>query len=456
LYFELLKKLAIMDRCHCGPEMESAYKQLVDHFPGARLLSYGDRNEVNNWLRPPYWYCKHAELSDEEGNIITSRDHHNLAVFSFSPSVDKTISLAELQDHLFSDPDRPDAICFHFRNQYRHWATEWGFAIPHMVRAGLSDSVRYHVHIDSGFDFSREMIQSDYHHQGQSDDTYLFVGHFDHPSQVNDGLAGCVAAYEIIRRLQGRKTRFSYRALASVEIVGSVYYLDKLGDQVRNLRESLFLGFSGIDSPLVYQQSFWGKSLIDRIAQFLLSFYNSDELQVYGHRELIGNDENVFDSVGYEIPSGTLMRWPFPQYHTDFDSMEITSRENLEEVIDFVLHVVDVIENNYYLNANYAGLPSLANPDVDLYLSLGMVSGVDDSSSWDMDQYQSNLPVHEFEHLNSSWNLNRFMQNIVRLADGKHTILDIAELSRIPFGFALKYASLMKERGLISFSEVPV
>ena len=28
-YFDLLKKLAPLDRCHCGPEMEEAYQILV-------------------------------------------------------------------------------------------------------------------------------------------------------------------------------------------------------------------------------------------------------------------------------------------------------------------------------------------------------------------------------------------------------------------------------------------
>lgn len=393
-------------------------------------------------------------MVDEEGRVIASRERYNLAVFSYSPAIDTTLSLDELQQHLFSDPSRPDAICFHFRNQYRHWDAEWGFSIPHSVRQELSNSVRYHVRIDSEFDYGRDMIQSDYHHQGQSDDTYLFVGHFDHPSQVNDGLAGCVAAYEIIRRLQGRETRFSYRAFASVEIVGSVYYLDALAATAADIRESLFLGFSGIDSPFVYQQSYRRNSLIDRIASFLLSFYGEGQALVYGHRQLIGNDENVFDSVGYEVPSGTLMRWPFPQYHTDSDSMDITRRENLEEVIDFGLRVVEAIENNYYLSANYVGLPSLANPDVDLYLSLDMVSGVDASASRDMEQYQCDLPAHELDYLkNNTQILNQFMQNMVRLSDGRHTILDLAEISRIPFGFALKYASLMKDRGLVSFNE---
>ena len=214
--------------------------------------------------------------------------------------------------------------------------------------------------------------------------------------------------------LAGRETRFSYRAFASVEIVGSVYYLDALGEEAAHIRESLFLGFSGIDSPFVYQQSYRRSSLYDRIVSFLLSFHGEGQAPVYGHRQLIGNDENVFDSVGYEIPSATLMRWPFPQYHTDSDSMDITRRENLEEVIDFGLRVVEVIENNYYLSANYVGLPCLANPEVELYLSLDMVSGVDASASRDMGQYQCDLPAHELEYLkNNTQILNQFMQNMV-------------------------------------------
>ena len=420
MYYQLLQKLAPLDRCHCGPEMEAAYQQLLEYYQEARLLCFETKSEINRWHRPPFWSCKHAELVDETGKVIASKDLNNLSVFSYSPSIEKILSLEELQPHLLSDPNRPEAICFHFRNQYRHWKPEWGFSIPHEIRRNLSDSLSYHVQIDSEFDNEREMIQSDYHHQGKLDDTYLFIGHFDHPSQVNDGLAGCIAAYEIIQRLKGRKTRFSYRAFASVEIVGSVYYLEALGEQVKQIRESLFLGFSGIKSNFVYQQSFRSNSFIDRIVKHLLYFYDPEELSIYGHRELVGNDENVFDSVGYEIPTGTLMRWPFPEYHTNFDTMEITSQESMEETIDFGLRLIEVIENNYYLSANYIGLPSLANPDVDLYLSPDMVSGIDSSIGHDMGQYECNLPEHELEYLkNNTQSLNQFMQNMVRLSDGR-------------------------------------
>ena len=112
MYFQLLRSLADLDRCHCGPEMELAYQILVEHYPEARLLRY-NKNEVNKWRRPPYWHCRSAELVDEAGRVIVSRESHNLAVFSYSPAIDTTISLDE-QQHLFSDPGRPDHDLFPF------------------------------------------------------------------------------------------------------------------------------------------------------------------------------------------------------------------------------------------------------------------------------------------------------------------------------------------------------
>lgn len=42
MYFELLKELAPLDRCHCGPEMEIAYQKLVAHL----LVLEPDMHEV--------------------------------------------------------------------------------------------------------------------------------------------------------------------------------------------------------------------------------------------------------------------------------------------------------------------------------------------------------------------------------------------------------------------------
>lgn len=264
---------------------------------------------------------------------------------------------------------------------------------------------------------AEDVIQSDYRHQGSGKDEYMFIGHFDHPSQVNDGLAGCVAAYEVIARLKNRATKNSYRAFASVEIAGSAAYVAKEHPDLNGTKEALSLGFAGGDSPLVYQQSFHRQSRIDRIARFLLQFDATPASRVFGHRELIGNDENIFDSIGYEIPTGTLMRWPFTQYHTDADNMAITSAEAIEGLIGFVMRIIDVLENDCCLQANYAGMPSLANPDIDLYLSIDNVSGLSTGAASQAAGLTDTLSDAEKNHLQKNPDvLNRLMQNMLRMA----------------------------------------
>lgn len=451
---KLLADLAGLDRCHNGPEMEWAYQRLVDHYPGARLLRYETTAPVNHWCLPPRWICTQAELRSETGELIASKARNNLEVFSYSPSIDEWVSYDELKQHMLSDPERPDAVLFHFRNQYRHWEPIWGFSVPHSKISSLRTDTRYHAVIKSEFSKNDCLIQSDYVHSGTSPEQFLLIGHFDHPAQVNDGLAGCVAAYEVIRRLKGRTTRYSYRAFASVEIVGSAVYLARDLESAAATKGALFLGFSGIEAPLIYQQSFCRESEIDRIVKFLLNFTEASTKKIFEHRELIGNDENVFDSVGYNIPTGTLMRWPFPQYHTDGDNMSITAEASLEEVVDFSLRIIDVLENDRCLVPNYSGMPSLANPDIDLYLSIDNVSGVSCGAENQAADFTQTLTDSEKEHLIKHPDLlNRLMQNMLRMADGRHTILDIAEKSSVPFGFARNYATRLEEKGLIRLFE---
>jgi len=450
MYYNLLEKLAVLDRCHSGPEMLEAYELLTGHYPGSRLLKHNADQQANHWTVPPFRTCRKAELRNGEGKSLASRDQHKLQVYSYSPPVNKTVSWEELDRHLLSDPDRPESILFHFRNQYNHTHPEWGFCIPHTLRRQLDKNTQYHVHIDSQLEYGPPMLQSDYHHQGESDKTFLFLGHFDHPTQVNDGLAGCIAAYEIIKRLGNQKTRFSYRAFASVEIVGSAFYLKEPVARPGDIHEALFLALSGIGSPLAYQQTFFGQAYMDQIAAFLLSMRTEASSNVYPHRGLIGNDENHFDSAGYEIPCGTLVRWPFPQYHTDSDNMGITSRESMEEVIGFGLQVVDVIENNATLQMANPGLPCLSHPDIDLYLSPSVISGINFNDPGDSGRFPCKLPAHEVEYLeNHTGQLNPFMQNILRMANGEHTLLDIAVKSQMPFGFVLAYAKQLESKGLV-------
>ncbi len=450
-YFKILEELAPLDRCHCGPEMEQAYYILKEYYTGSRILKYPCGEQIHHWVLPPYWKCEKAILRDNNGNILADKSRNNLEVYSYSPSFSGSVSLQELNKHIISDPDRPDSTIFHFRNQYRYWAAEWGFSIPHNVRKSLKDDI-YHIEIDSVFDMSKNMIQADYFHAGKSEDEFMFMGHFDHPSMVNDGLAGCIAAFEIIRRLKGKETKYSYRSFASVEIIGSVAYLAKESKIAKNLKEALFLGFVGIKSQIVYQQSFNQNSKIDTAVKHLFKFYYLDDnkMNLYDHRVLTGNDENIFDSVGYEIPTGTLLRYPFPEYHTQNDNITLTNKNKIEEIISFTFKIINILENDCYLIANYKGVPCLSNKEINLYLGPEKMSGLISGNQLSQINLDAKLYRDELDYLNNnSQLLYPFMNNIIRLSDGKHSLLEICDRSNIPFFFGLAYVKDLEKKKIL-------
>lgn len=464
-YTKLIEKLYGLDRCHSGPEMVKAYNLLNRHYKGSELLKTKYNKKVNFWKCPPYWECKEATLIDSKGKIIASKEINNLMVFSYSPPVEKNVSLKELQKHLLSDPKRPDDIIYHFRNQYRFWNADWGFSIPHNIRKKLSNKVMYKVKIKSKFNFKKDLVQSQYIHKGIKKDTYMFMGHFDHASQSNDGLTGCVAAYEIIKSLDNIKTNFSYRAFASVEIVGSVFFLDKYKDLLKYFKGVIFLGFSGVNAPMVYQLSYNENSYIDKICEHIFFFKSTSKKNIYKHRELAGNDENVFDSANIDIPASTVMRWPFKDYHTEKDNLKNTKKNKIDEVISFGKKIIFILENNFKVKLNYNGLLSVSSPEINLYFEdfrypkippIQTQNQTDDEKNAFIKKTNNlfkDLDYQELEYVKSKKKLlGKLMKNFIRMSDGKNTLLDIAEKSQIPFSIVLNYAVLFKEKKLITLS----
>lgn len=446
-YLNLIEELAPMNRCHNGPEMHSAYEKLIEYYDGAALIKTEPQISVNEWKVPPYWICNEGKLIGPNGEIIADAKRNWLEIYSYSPKIKKKVTREELEKHLSYDTKRPKDICFHFRNQYRNWEREWGFCISYETYKELKPG-EYTVDIDSSLDYSKSMVQAEYIHQGESEDAYLFLGHFDHPAQVNDGLAGVIASFEIIKRLKGKKTKYTYMAFASVEIVGSVFYLSKKVKSKR-IQEALFLGFSGISSETIYQQSFRKKSKIDKIVKYLLKLEGLEN-NVYNHREKIGNDENVFDSNGYEIPTGTLMRWPFEQYHSDKDNTDITSFKKIEEQIEIGLKIIEILERDRIIEGKYNGLVCLSNPEINLYISPNMVSNIEQSQDQVITKLDNGLSQKERMYVQKNANkLNQLMQNILRMSKSQATILDIAIMSEMPFMLVYNYAIQLEEKGIL-------
>lgn len=450
MYWELIKKLALLNRCHNGPEMRKAYKLLVEYYEGSRIIKHNKDYSVNYWRIPPFWTCDNAYIQNSKGNYIVKNAHKSLSLFTYSPSFKGSLNYNELKEHILTDEKRPKDQIFHFRNQYRINELEWGFSIPFEKFKQLDPNDVYDVLIESKFDYTKKLYQSDFHLEGKNPQTYLILGHFDHPYQVNDGLTGTVAAYEVIKRLRERKkkTRYSYRAFASVEIVGSVFYLD---EEVKDkFVEAMFLGFAGINSEIAYQDSFEGSSMFDRLFKLYSKFHHKN--QKYSHREVVGNDEMVFDSIGYEIPTSTLFRWPFKNYHTSSDTVENTSVEKLEELINLTLSFIDQLEKNFIVKPLFNGLLSLASPEIDLYLDPVKISGIKRKKGIkaNINNIINLLSYKEQCYIQKNPSkLSFFMRKIMRIMNGKLTILDIAERTEMPFDFVFEYVSKLEKKNMV-------
>jgi aminopeptidase-like protein len=443
-----LERIWYTNRAHVGREMSQAYRDLCEHYENCEIIGFATGDNSGGWEVPPGWEIQSARLLDPEGQVVFDREKdHPLGLFTYSPSFQGEISLEQLQSHLFSIPKYPERVGYHFRNQYRFWEPTWGFSLSHSQRQALKPG-NYQVEIKTKFTEDKmEMVEQT--HKGDSDESILLIGHFDHPYMCNDGLVGCLAGHEIVNNLKGRKTRFTYRMLSTVEIVGSVFYANRLAHD-KKVKEGLFVATSGADAPLVYQKSSLGLSFIDRVFAHLSSFspesYSTAEFRQGG----LGNDEIAFDVHGVNIPCSSIMRAPFDQYHTHIDTPEYVLEDKFESMVNLVNMVIDVIEQDALLIPNFKGLPCLSRPEIDLYLPSPSMSHTKDTTPSKSDEIIEKLPTAMKQHMLKEIGVfNRLMTMMPILCNGENTVLDIAERLGIPFFAVKEYADMWESKGLL-------
>jgi aminopeptidase-like protein len=414
---ELVEQLHPVCRSITGDGVRQTLASLRRFLP-LDVVEVPSGSSVFDWSVPDEWNLRDAWIKDGAGRRVVDFRQSNLHVVSYSVPVHRWVSREELLAHVHTLPEHPDWIPY--RTSY--YRRTWGFCASQRLVDSLRDE-RYEVCIDSWLE-PGALSYGELHLPGRSDEEILVSAHVCHPSLCNDNLSGIAVAAFLARELLGRPRHRGLRFLWIPGTIGSLTWLARNRERLSSIRGGLTLTCLGDGSPFTYKKSFEGSAEVDRVVAHALRRTGLE------HRLVDfapwGYDERQFNSPGFRLPVGSLMRarhGQFPEYHTSADDLSFVSAGNLAESLDVLRDVLDLLDRNAcYRNLSPFGEPQLGRRGI--YRELG--------GDGDPEALQLAL----------LW--------VLCLADGAHDLVETAERSGIDFETVARAAEILEDHDLLA------
>jgi len=373
--------------------------------------------QVFDWTVPKEWNIREAWIKGPDGEKVIDFADHNLHVVNYSAPVHDHCTLAELRDKLHSLPDRPEWIPY--RTSY--YDESWGFCLSHNQLESLPDGT-YEVYIDSDYK-EGSLTYAECVIEGETDDEVLLSAHTCHPSLANDNLSGIALLVRLGTALRSIDTRYTYRLVFAPGTIGSITWLARNKEQASKIKHGLVLSCVGDAGGPMYKRSRRGDAAIDRVvARVFADSAPSGELQDFS---AYGYDERQYCSPGFNLPVGLFERskyGEFPEYHTSADNLEFISAEELDNSFSLIAKIIEILETDWF--------PVSTAPFCEPQLGR---RGLYKAMGGDNESVERQMAM--------LWILN--------LADGEHSLPDIAERSGIGYPRIKEVAELLFEHKLL-------
>jgi len=396
--YKLVERLFPICRSITGDGVRKTLKIIQEHAP-IKIHEVPTGAEVFDWTIPKEWNINDAYVMDEEGNKIVDFKKTNLHVLGYSVPVNKTLTLSELQEHLYSLPEQPEAVPY----MTSYYKQRWGFCIAHKDREKLRDG-RYKVFIDSELK-DGSLTYGELIIPGESEKEVFLSTYICHPSMANNELSGPVVTAFLAKWILERPRRYTYRIVYIPETIGSITYLSK---NLEAMRKNIIAGFNitcvGDDRVYSYLPTRKGNTLSDRLALNVLSFKHPDFIR---HSFLDKrSDERQYNAPGVDLPVCCIMRskyGSYPEYHTSLDNLDLVTPEGLYGSYDVVREILKLNEENRRYKIKCLCEPQLVKKG--LYPTVS-----------------TKFYIKEIED----------MRNFIAYADGEAELIDISDRIKVP------------------------
>ncbi|MCC5975856.1 MAG: DUF4910 domain-containing protein [Rubellimicrobium sp.] len=391
-----------INRSLTGPGVRDTLDYLADLLPGLIVHAVPTGTQVFDWTVPNEWAAREAWIKGPDGRKIIDFVDNTLHLVGYSTPVQAVLPLSELQRHLYSLPDQPDAVPY----VTSYYKERWGFCLTDQARAALPDG-NYEVFIDTTLapgvlNYGELLIP------GDSADEVFVSTYICHPSMANNELSGPVVAAALAQSVLNQgPSKYSFRFVFIPETIGSITYLSRNLD---HLKRHIYAGFNltciGDDRAFSFLPSRKGDTLADRAALAALREVSGNDVQHFDWLTR-GSDERQYCAPGVDLPVASIMRskyGTYPEYHTSLDDLTLVTPTGLFGGFRAARTAIDMVEGNYHPRATVLGEPQLGKRG--LYNTLSIKGSAVDS---------------------------RILLNILSLADGDTDLIALADRLTRPF-----------------------
>jgi aminopeptidase-like protein len=178
---------------------------------------------------------------------------------------------------------------------------------------------------------------------------------------------------------------------------------------------------TGNKNKLAWHHTRQHTHLLDRITNHVISRAAHEERDFAAAP---ANDERVINGPGVNVPCISINRWPYDEYHTTDDNLDIIHDDMLMGAAEAAEQIIRVYATNYIPKRTFRG---------PVFLS-GNGLWVD----W-----------------RDNWALNRAIEKIMMRFEGGHSVFEIAEEVGLDYWMVREYVEKFRAKGFVIPMPIP-